>query len=122
LLDFLFGLSFHSPGVFLGLVVVLEFAADEVEEGGLPPEEEGVAEDVLGGVFATLVEAVHVELADEGVDVPVAEVLGEDVLLELLDLLDRELTPIGHPMDDRLVLSVLQDFEALLDEIRHRRV
>jgi hypothetical protein len=65
------------------------------------------------------VEAVHVELANEAVDVAVAEELGEDVLLELIDLLDRELPSVGHPVDDRLVLLVLQDLEALLDEVCH---
>jgi hypothetical protein len=49
----------------------------------------------------------------------VAEELGEDMLLELIDLLDRELPSVRHPVDDRLVLLVLQDLEALLDEVCH---
>ena len=70
-------------------------------------KEAWMAEDVFGGVFAALVEAVHVELANETVDVAVSEVLGEDVVLELLDFFDGELTPVAHPVDDSLVLPLL---------------
>jgi hypothetical protein len=76
-----------------------------------------VAENVLAGVFATLVKAVHVELPDEGVDIPVPEVFGEDVLLELIDLFDGELASVGHPMYDDFVLFVFEDFKAFLDEV-----
>ena len=89
---------------------------------GLSAEEEGVTEYVLAGVFAAFVEAVHVELAYEGVDVAMSEVLGENVVLELINLLDRKFTPIGHPVDNRFVLLVFKDLEALLDKIRYRIV
>jgi len=56
-----------------------------MEDVGLPAQKIGVAEYIFGGIFATLMETVHIELADEGVDVPVPEVLGKDVFLELLD-------------------------------------
>ena len=78
-----------------------------MEDLGLSSQEEGVAEDVFAGVLAALVEAVHVELADEGVDVAVPEVLGQDVVLEVIDLLDGKLASVGHPVDDRLVVLVL---------------
>jgi hypothetical protein len=93
-----------------------------VEDVGLAAEEEGVAEDVFAGVFAAFVEAVHVELADEGVDVAMAEVLGEDVVLELINLLDCELASVGHPVDYGFVFLVLEDLEAFLDEICYRIV
>ena len=80
-------------------------------------QEEGMAEDILAGVFATFVEAVHVELSDERVDVAVSEVFGEDVVLEVVNLFDGELASVGHPVDDRLVVFVLEDLEALLNEI-----
>jgi hypothetical protein len=41
------------------------------------------------------------------------------MFLELIDLLDGELAPIAHPMDNGLVLFVLEDLEALLDEVSH---
>jgi hypothetical protein len=108
--------------LFFLLFVVFYFPPDEVEDLWLSAQEEGVAEDVFAGVFAALMEAVHVELADEGVDVAVPEVFGEDVVLEVIDLLDGKLAPVRHPVDDRLVVLVLQDFEALLDEIGNRCV
>jgi hypothetical protein len=104
--------------VFLFFVFfILDFAFDEVEELRLSPLEEGMAEDVFGGVFSAFVEAVHVELSDEGVDVAVPEVFGEDVILEVIDLFDGELSSVIHPMNDRLVLLVIKDLEALLDEV-----
>lgn len=68
---------------------------------------EGVAEDVLGGLLAGLVEAVHVELPDEAVDVAVSEELGQDGLLELVDVPDGELFPVGGPLDDLREFVVL---------------
>ena len=65
-----------------------------------------MAEDVFAWVFATLMEAVHVELPNEGVDISVPEEFWEDVVLELIDLFDGELTPVAHPVDDGLVLLV----------------
>ena len=80
-------------------------------------QEEGMAENILAGVFATFVEAVHVELPDEGVDVTVPEVFGKDMVLEVVDLFDGELASVGHPVDDSLVVFVFKDLEALLNEI-----
>jgi hypothetical protein len=88
----------------------------------LSPEEEGMAEDVLGRVLATLVEAIHVELAYEGVDIAVAEVLGQNVILEVINFLDGELTTITHPMDNSLIVLVFQNLETLLDEVSDRCV
>jgi hypothetical protein len=86
----------------------------------LRPQEERMGEDVLGGILARLVKAVHVELSNEAVDVAVPEELGEDMLLELIYLLDGELAAVGHPVNDRLVLLVFQNLEALLDKVSHR--
>ena len=50
-----------------------------------------VTEDTLGVISSALVEAVHVELADEGVHFVVPEVARQDDGLELVDVLDDEL-------------------------------
>ena len=79
-----------------------------------------MTENIFAGVFATFVETVHVELTYEGVDIAVAKVFGEDVVLEVIDLFDGELASIRHPVNDRLIVFVFQDIEALLDEIGNR--
>lgn len=76
-----------------------------MQDVGLSSQEKRVAENILAWVFAALVEAIHVELADERIDVPVAEVFGEDMVLKGVNLFDGELAPIGHPVDDSFVLS-----------------
>ena len=85
-------------------------------------QEKGMTEDIFARVFATFVEAVHVELTYEGVDIAVAKVFGEDMVLEVIDLFDGELASIGHPVNDRLVVFVFQDIETLLDKIGNRCV
>lgn len=47
----------------------------------------------LGVICAALVEAIHVELPDEGIHLAVAEVSGEDDGLKFVDVLDDELGP-----------------------------
>ena len=81
-----------------------------------------MAENIFTGVFTRLMEAIHVELSDETVDIPMSEELGKDVVLKIIDFLDGELTAVGHPVDDGLVFFVLQDLKALLDEVRHRSI
>ena len=88
-----------------------------MEDLRLPSEEVWVTEDVLAGVFATFVEAIHVKLSYERVDISVSEVFGEDVVLEVIDLFDGELPSVGHPVNDRLVVFVLQYFKWFLDEV-----
>ncbi len=44
-----------------------------MEELRLSSEKEGVTKDVFAGVLTGLMEAVHVELSDEAVDVTVPE-------------------------------------------------
>lgn len=61
---------------FFFVFLIFDFASDEVEEIGMSALEKGVTEDILGWVFAALVEAVHVKLTYEGVDVTVSEVFG----------------------------------------------
>ena len=50
-----------------------------------------MAEDTLGVISPTFVEAVHIELTDEGVHFGVTEVSGEDDGLEFVDVFDDEL-------------------------------
>ena len=104
----------------LAPLLIFNFSFDEMENLRLSLEEEGVTEDIFAGVLATLVEAVHVELPDERVDVSVSEVLGQDVVLEVVDLFDGKLPPVVHPVNYSLVVLVLQDVETLLDEVCHR--
>lgn len=56
-------------------------------------------EDVLGGLFSGLVEAIHVELAYEAVDISVPEIFGEDGFFKLLNILYGKLFPITRPMN-----------------------
>ena len=81
-----------------------------------------MAEDVLAGILPALVEAVHVELPDEGVDIPVPEELGKDLVLKIIDLLDGEFPAVGHPVYDGLVILVLEDLETLLDKVGDRGI
>ncbi len=66
-----------------------------------------MAEDALAAVLAGLVKAIHVELANETVDLAVPEVLGQDSLLELDDVFDDEVLARGAPVDDLPVLLIL---------------
>lgn len=52
-------------------------------------------------------EAIHVKLAYEAVDFIVAEIAGEDDLLELVDILDDELDSGWCPVCDFIELFVL---------------
>ncbi len=70
-------------------------------------DEIGVTENIFTGVFTTLVEAVHVQLSDERVDISVSEIFWEDVVLEVIYLFDRELLPVGHPSYDSFIFFVL---------------
>jgi hypothetical protein len=56
-----------------------------------------VAEAVLVGVVACLVEVVHVQLADEGAEVVVLEELGQDRLRKLVDLLHNKAVALLVP-------------------------
>lgn len=59
-----------------------------------------MTENILAGVFARLMEAVHVELSNKTVDVVMPEMFGQDLILKLVDLFDGELSAIGHPMNN----------------------
>ena len=76
-----------------------------------------MTEDVLAGILPALVEAVHVELPNEGVNIPMTEVLGKDLVLKIIDLLDGKFPTVSHPVDDGLVVFVLKDLETLLDKV-----
>ena len=70
-------------------------------------QEIGVAEYIFGRLLPRFVEPVHIQLPDEAVDVLVSEVFGQDCLLELVDVLDREFFPVARPLDNLAVLVVL---------------
>lgn len=71
------------------------------------PLEEGMAKNAFDVIVAGLVEAVHVELADEAVHLGVAEVPGQHYLLQLAHILDHELGARWRPVDDLGELVVL---------------
>lgn len=56
-----------------------------------------MAEDTLGILLAGLVKAIHVELTDEAIHFIVSEISRQDNLLELVDILNHELTPRRRP-------------------------
>lgn len=71
-----------------------------------------VFEDVLVKLVADLVEVIHVELPDEGGEVLVPEVGGQDFLLEAFNVEDGEIGAFFVPADDvgvGLVLSGAAD-------------
>jgi hypothetical protein len=67
-----------------------------------------VLEDVAIELVADLVEVIHVELADEGGEVAVAEVGRQDLLLEPLHIQDGEVCPLFVPADDPRMLIALR--------------
>ena len=83
----------------------------------LPSEEEGMTEDIFAGILTTLVEAIHVKLPDERVDISMPEIFGQDLILKIINLFDGELPPICHPMNDGLIVLIVKDIKTLLDEI-----
>ena len=114
MLVLLLGRGTSRSWYFIFLIVffiILDFSLNEVEDLRLPSKEVWVTEDVFAGVFATFVEAIHVKLSDERVDISVSEVFGEDVVLEVIDLFDGKFPSVGHPVDDRLVVFVLKNFK-----------
>ena len=76
-----------------------------------------MTEDVLAGILSALVEAVHIELPNERVDIPMTEVLGKDLILKIIDLLDGKFSTVSHPMDDRFIVFVLKNLKTLLDKV-----
>lgn len=76
-----------------------------------------MAENILAGVFARFMEAIHVELANETVDVAMPEMFRENLILKLIDLFDGKLSAIGHPMNNRLIVLILENIKALLYEV-----
>ena len=123
MLNFLFrrrclkGRSFILLLIFL---LVLDFAPYEMQDVGLPSQKVRVAKNVFARVFAAFVKAIHIELSDERVDIPVPEELGKNMVLEVVDLFDGKLAAVSHPMDYGLVLFVLENLEAFLNEISYR--
>lgn len=78
-----------------------------------------MTKDIFAGIFTGLVEAIHIELSDEAVNVPVPKIFREDMILKLIDFFDGELTSVGHPMNNGLILLIFKNVETLLDEVSH---
>lgn len=72
--------------------------------------EERVAEDVFGGFFSGFVKPIHIELSDEAINIAMSEILGEDGLLELVDVFDAEFFSVWHPADDFVMLVSLDEW------------
>jgi hypothetical protein len=66
-----------------------------------------MAKDVLAWVLAGFMKAIHVELANEAINVAMSEVLGQDLVLKLFNLFDRELTSACCPLNDGLILLIV---------------
>ena len=46
-----------------------------------------------------------------------AEVLWKNIVLELVDVLDGEVATVDHPVNDDVLVPILEYFEVLLDEV-----
>lgn len=67
-----------------------------------------VVEGVLVVAVPGLVEVVHVELPDEGGEVIVLEVAGEDAFYEIWQVFNHEGLAIFRPFHDLIILRVLK--------------
>lgn len=90
-----------------------------MEDLGLSPQEKGMTKDIFAGILAGLMEAIHIELPDEAVNVPVPKIFREDMILKLIDFFDGELASVGHPMNNGLILLIFKNVETLLNEVSH---
>lgn len=102
-------------------VARVALALDLREQVPLAAKEEGVLEDlVVRALRLGLVEVVHVQLADEGREVAVLEVLRQDLLAEGARVLDIETVTLGlRPRDDVVADFVVDDLVELDEERRH---
>ena len=73
----------------------------------------------FGGTFA-LVEVVHVELANKGVDVAVLEVVWKRVIREVGLVEHLETLTVHVPLDDSPRTDRIQDLVQFLQECRYR--
>ena len=80
------------------------------------PLEVGLREDLLVLAVARLLEVVHVQLAGEGAEVTVPEVLGEDLVAEATDVLHDESAAVLCPGDHFVGLLIADDLESLRQE------
>jgi len=108
--DRCFVLLFH-------LLFIFNFPLDKMQNVCLSSEEERMAEYIFAGVFSALVEAVHVELPYEGVDISMSKELGEDLILKIIDFFDGEFPTVGHPMYDGFIIFIFQYLETLLNKV-----
>lgn len=60
--------------LLLSLLLILDLTTYQMQDLRLPPQEKGMTENVLARVLAALMEAIHVELPNEGVDISMPEV------------------------------------------------
>jgi len=93
-------------------LLLLVLAADSPEQTLGARLEILVHVNILTLGVAYLVEAVHVELANEGGEVVVFEVLGQNLLSEPSNALYGEGVPGGSPLDDFRVVPALNQIDA----------
>ena len=93
--------------VILVSFLVLQLASHRLKKVFSSLLEVGVAKYILGGVFAGFVEAVHVELPDEGVNVPVPKKTGQNLSLKGIGIPNRELFSWRKPVYDMMELRIL---------------
>lgn len=69
--------------------------------------EQWMTKNTFWVIFSRLVESIHVQLSDEGVYFVMAEIFGQNNLLELIDVLDDEFSACGAPVNDSWELLIL---------------
>ena len=93
--------------VFFIPLLVLYLTSDKRQEIFPASLEIFIREYVFEGVFSRFVEVVHVELANEGMDVTMPEERGQYFLLESLNIPDGEFLTRRKPLDNVLKGRIL---------------
>jgi hypothetical protein len=78
-----------------------------------------MTKNIFAWILARFMESVHVKLTNEAVDVPVPEIFGEDLILKLFNFFDCKLSAIGQPVNDRLIVFILENLKAFLYKVCH---
>ena len=103
-----FGLYHLCSNIFIIFFqLVLDFSSNKMQNLCVSPQKVRMAKYILGRLLATLMETIHIELPNKTVDVAMPKVLGKDILLKFLDVLNGKLFSIGHPLDNLVVFFIL---------------
>ena len=105
-------ISLPSPPIIHNKILLLLLPDSSADVAQLVPAshlEVLIHVDVLSFLMADFAEAVHVELANEGGEVFMFEVFGEDFFGELGDTFDIKGVGGGCPTENRLYTLVLCD-------------